>query len=105
MRVPYSQYPIETIEYLDEKTVVKYLVRYLFYCIQGTPDIYIEIWHANTFGQYDNCREMKYRCRIKTDANGSYGLTTILPGRYKMEEHIDHVIFMSELLIRTIQSV
>ena len=70
----------------DEKgTVVKISgTVFISNCIQGTPDIYIEIWHANTLGEYDNSpEEMKYRCRIKTDVNGSYELTTILPGRYK----------------------
>ena len=59
----------------DEKgTVVKISgTVFISNCIQGTPDIYIEIWHANTLGEYDNSpEEMKYRCRIKTDVNGYY---------------------------------
>lgn len=45
---------------------------------------YIEFWHADPEGKYDNTsEEMKYRCRIKTDEDGFYEFRSLMPGRYK----------------------
>ena len=70
----------------DEKgTVVKMSGRiFISDCNQGSSGVFLEVWHANTSGEYDNTStDMKYRCRMKTDEKGFYELTTILPGRYK----------------------
>lgn len=69
----------------EKGTIVKISGKVFFAdCIRGVPNAVVEIWHANTRGEYDNTsEEMKYRCRMKTDEKGFYELTTILPGRYK----------------------
>jgi len=41
----------------------------------------LDIWHADTKGGYDNDR-WGMRGRMKTDANGRWQLTSIVPGRY-----------------------
>jgi len=44
----------------------------------------VEIWHANTKGEYDNETEnFHQRAQWFTDENGAYSFTTILPGKYK----------------------
>lgn len=43
----------------------------------------VEIWQANDAGDYDNSSsEFKYRGKLDTDASGSYGFDTIVPGKY-----------------------
>lgn len=52
-------------------------------CRTPLKNIYIEFWHANSNGHYDNdSKEFYYRAKVKTDNNGNYSLKTILPGRY-----------------------
>jgi len=43
----------------------------------------VEIWHANSEGDYDNVsEEMRYRGQTSTDANGQWSFHTIIPGKY-----------------------
>ncbi|MDH3221092.1 MAG: hypothetical protein OEO19_16300 [Gammaproteobacteria bacterium] len=41
------------------------------------PDAQVEMWHADAMGQVHTDR---YRTRLYTRANGSFGVTTVLPG-------------------------
>lgn len=43
----------------------------------------VEVWHADPSGSYDNkSDDMRYRCRITTDGEGRFALSSLLPGRY-----------------------
>ncbi len=53
-------------------------------CITPLKGSLVEIWHANTKGEYDNeTKEFHQRAQWFTDENGEYSFTTILPGKYK----------------------
>ena len=75
-------------------------------CAAGLEGAIVEFWHADPSGSYDNkSEEMRYRCRITTDANGFYQLKTLLPGRYKngstfRPQHIHVKVFDAELVER-----
>lgn len=45
-------------------------------------DVIVEIWHADPTGEYDNTATMNYRGWVRTDAEGRYAFTTLVPGRY-----------------------
>ena len=50
---------------------------------QPIPYAVIEVWHANSAGEYDlDSPEMKYYGQIAADENGFYRFKTILPGAY-----------------------
>lgn len=56
-------------------------------CITPLKNALVEIWHANSKGEYDNETEKFHqRARWLTNANGEYSFTTILPGKYKNGE-------------------
>jgi protocatechuate 3,4-dioxygenase beta subunit len=42
----------------------------------------IELWHADTAGDYDDTATMKYRGQFATDDKGAYWFRSIVPGRY-----------------------
>ena len=43
----------------------------------------VEIWHCDTEGEYDNeTKAFRHRAALKTNENGEYAFTTILPGKY-----------------------
>jgi protocatechuate 3,4-dioxygenase beta subunit len=69
----------------DKGTLVRMSGRvFISDCNRGMAHVFVDVWHADPAGGYDNESEaMKYRCRIKTDEEGRYELTTLLPGRYK----------------------
>lgn len=50
-------------------------------CSQYIPNTIVDIWHANSAGQYDNVG-YKLRGYTKTNAQGFYLFETILPGKY-----------------------
>ena len=53
-------------------------------CISPLKGALVEIWHANTKGEYDNESEnFHQRAQWFTDKNGAYSFTTIIPGKYK----------------------
>lgn len=50
-------------------------------------DTLVEIWHANSKGEYDNTSlEYRHRGAAKTDQNGEYTFKTIMPPPYKFNE-------------------
>ena len=58
-------------------------------CGRGLAGVELDVWHATHDGHYDNDGTMKaardrflLRGRLRTDADGRYRLTTIVPGRY-----------------------
>ncbi|WP_181234224.1 dioxygenase family protein [Enhygromyxa salina] len=44
--------------------------------------VIIEIWHADPSGAYDNSATHNYRGWVRSDADGRYAFTTLIPGRY-----------------------
>ncbi|MBE7485012.1 MAG: dioxygenase [Polyangiaceae bacterium] len=50
-------------------------------CVTPLADAEVDIWQADDAGAYDNTGYV-LRGRMKTDAQGRYELTTILPGLY-----------------------
>jgi protocatechuate 3,4-dioxygenase beta subunit len=52
-------------------------------CTTPLEDALVEIWHCNTDGEYDNdSKDFNQRASWKTNAEGKYSFTTILPGKY-----------------------
>jgi protocatechuate 3,4-dioxygenase beta subunit len=58
-------------------------------CSRGLQNVELDVWHATADGHYDNDGTMhlgreRYllRGRIRTDADGRYRVSTIVPGRY-----------------------
>ena len=58
-------------------------------CSRGLQNVELDVWHATTDGHYDNDGTMhlgkeRYllRGRIRTDGEGRYRVSTIVPGRY-----------------------
>lgn len=57
-------------------------------CSRGLAGVELDIWHATSDGHYDNDGTMRLgqryllRGRLRTDAEGRYRVSTILPGRY-----------------------
>jgi protocatechuate 3,4-dioxygenase beta subunit len=52
-------------------------------CDDLLKDALVEIWHANTNGEYDNdSDEFRQRGRQYTDDKGNYSFKTIFPGKY-----------------------
>jgi protocatechuate 3,4-dioxygenase beta subunit len=58
-------------------------------CARGLADVELDVWQANHAGHYDNDGSMRLpadamllRGRLKTDGDGRYRITTIVPGRY-----------------------
>lgn len=45
-------------------------------------DLIIEIWHTDPSGDYDNTQTQNYRGWVRSDADGRYAFTTLVPGRY-----------------------
>jgi protocatechuate 3,4-dioxygenase beta subunit len=45
-------------------------------------NVIIEIWHADPSGGYDNSATQNYRGWVRSDADGGYAFTTLIPGRY-----------------------
>ena len=53
-------------------------------CTTPLKNSLVEIWHANTKGEYDNESEKFHqRAQWFTNSDGEYSFTTILPGKYK----------------------
>lgn len=40
----------------------------------------IDVWHADSNGEYDTSNDFLYRGKLETDINGRYTLTTVIPG-------------------------
>ncbi len=52
-------------------------------CITPVRNVFIDLWHADTRGNYDNTsNDYNYRGKLRTDEEGNYQLETIVPGRY-----------------------
>jgi catechol 1,2-dioxygenase len=51
-------------------------------CNTILKDAVVEIWNANSNGQYDTSNDYKFRGQYKTDNDGRYRFKTIIPGRY-----------------------
>lgn len=58
-------------------------------CGRGVEGVELDVWHATNDGHYDNDGTMQLgreryllRGRIRTDAEGRYRVSTIVPGRY-----------------------
>lgn len=52
-------------------------------CTTSLKDAIVEIWQCDTEGKYDNdTKEYKLRGRLKTNENGEYSFSTIIPGKY-----------------------
>ena len=58
-------------------------------CTRGLAGVELDVWHATHDGHYDNDGTMRVaasqfllRGRVRTDADGRYRVTTIVPGRY-----------------------
>lgn len=58
-------------------------------CARGIKDVELDVWHATHDGHYDNDGTMhlgreRYllRGRLRTDADGRFRVSTIVPGRY-----------------------
>jgi len=52
-------------------------------CTTPLRNAWVEIWHCDTKGEYDNdSEEYRHRARLQTNENGKYSFTTILPGKY-----------------------
>lgn len=52
-------------------------------CETPLENALVEIWHCDTEGRYDNETEkFDHRAKWKTNKNGEYSFTTILPGKY-----------------------
>lgn len=50
-------------------------------CVTPLADATVDVWQANTAGEYDNTG-FELRGRIRTDAEGRYSFETIVPGQY-----------------------
>jgi protocatechuate 3,4-dioxygenase beta subunit len=50
----------------------------------------LDFWHCDETGEYDN-RGYRYRGHVLTDAQGRYGLQTIVPGEYPGRTRHIHV--------------
>lgn len=46
------------------------------------PNAVVELWHADTQGDYDGAADGRYRGQTATDAKGAYEFHTVVPGRY-----------------------
>lgn len=52
-------------------------------CTTPLENALVEIWHCDTEGNYDNkSPEFRHRAGWRTNADGEYAFTTILPGKY-----------------------
>lgn len=58
-------------------------------CGRGLANVELDVWHATADGHYDNDGTMRLgrdrfllRGRLRTDAEGRYRVSTIVPGRY-----------------------
>jgi catechol 1,2-dioxygenase len=51
-------------------------------CDTLLQDAVVEIWNANDQGIYDSSNQFKFRGSYKTNPDGTYQFTTIIPGRY-----------------------
>lgn len=52
-------------------------------CSTVIKNALVEIWHANTKGEYDNeSNEFQQRAGWKTNEKGEYSFKTIMPGKY-----------------------
>lgn len=60
---------------------------------QLAEGVKIDLWHADHGGRYDT-RGYKYRAKISPDANGLYGVDTVMPGHYadRPAQHIHYLI-------------
>ena len=50
-------------------------------CTTPLPDAEVDVWQADDAGAYDDI-SFRLRGKMRTDGDGNYQLTTILPGRY-----------------------
>src|SRR5690242_18794671 len=57
------------------------------------PDARVEIWHADHFGHYD-VQGYRYRAKLAPNAQGDYGIETVMPGHYpdRPAQHIHYLI-------------
>ncbi|HEY3403354.1 MAG TPA: hypothetical protein VGK59_08215 [Ohtaekwangia sp.] len=51
-------------------------------CDDVLKDATVEIWNANTDGEYDVSEDFLFRGKYKTGEDGVYRFKTIIPGRY-----------------------
>lgn len=58
-------------------------------CTRGLEGVELDVWHADHAGHYDNDGTMKLpqgamvlRGKVRTDKDGRYRVSTIVPGRY-----------------------
>ena len=62
-------------------------------CQTPVKDAVVDVWHADTFGDYDNhSNSYRYRGRTKTDQRGYYFFDTIYPGSYGPPRHIHYMV-------------
>jgi protocatechuate 3,4-dioxygenase beta subunit len=79
-------------------------------CTTPLDNVKVEIWHCDTKGDYDNDSDQyKHRAQQTSDATGSYGFQTILPGKYLNGKlfrpahihfrvsHVDHQELISQI--------
>ena len=52
-------------------------------CVTPRQNALVEIWHCNTYGEYDNkSKDFNQRAKWFANENGEYAFKTILPGKY-----------------------
>ncbi|MBL0157805.1 MAG: hypothetical protein IPP47_11980 [Bryobacterales bacterium] len=53
----------------------------------------VDLWHADHGGRYDT-KGYRYRAKISPDAQGGYGVDTVMPGHYpdRPAQHIHYLI-------------
>ena len=69
--------------YGDRGTPVTITGRVVDQGCQPVAGAVVEAWQAAPDGRYDNrSRQMRYRCQIQADADGSWQLKTLMPGFY-----------------------
>lgn len=58
------------------------------------PNKIIEVWHCDHRKKYDNkSKEFRCRAKVKTDANGNYYYTTMIPPNYHWRpKHIHYLV-------------
>jgi protocatechuate 3,4-dioxygenase beta subunit len=57
------------------------------------PDASIEVWQTDHLGHYD-LEGYRYRAKLRPDAAGKYGFTSVMPGHYpdRVCQHIHYLV-------------
>jgi catechol 1,2-dioxygenase len=55
-------------------------------CVTPLPGVLVEVWHADTQGQYDRTPPYILRGKMRTNASGQYEFASIKPGVYQIGE-------------------